>query len=318
MPVRIRVGMGMEPNHQKASAFVYRLLSNPALTNYTPLQKEEQVSQFLLGNIDQLGPTLMSPAFFPSSTPEQIMALLQATLRQLTDERLIPALKTVVQKIDFSFIQSLRHQQIRPSNIQDQVLRVLHQYLTKPVFRQAFAGAYTALHYNFASRYLNETYKMRRHVYFDLTKVQRLQMSKDAVKSFVEVTILLKAIAQTMVSEKAAEVIDIRSGLVNSSIVGTLFDLLKTELTHLPQQVLTSIVNSNVSFLESPQMETTARLASVMVARGKAFVSDIRVDRGADTPDKSWLNIARRNYKFYGFDIKMLDEMYMIAAENGW
>ena len=43
-----------------------------------------------------------------------------------------------------------------------------------------------------------------------------------------------------------------------------------------------------------------------------------RVDRGAESPDKSWFSIARRNYKFYGFDIKMLDELYKTAAENGW
>jgi hypothetical protein len=42
------------------------------------------------------------------------------------------------------------------------------------------------------------------------------------------------------------------------------------------------------------------------------------VDRGADTPDKSWFSIARRNFKFYGYDVKMIDEFYKIAAENGW
>jgi fructose-bisphosphate aldolase class 1 len=82
--------------------------------------------------------------------------------------------------------------------------------------------------------------------------------------------------------------------------------------------VISSAVNSNVSFLENSQVETTGRIAAVLAARAKQYLPGIKVDRGADTPDKSWLNIARRNYKFYGFDIKMLDEMYMIAAENGW
>jgi hypothetical protein len=42
------------------------------------------------------------------------------------------------------------------------------------------------------------------------------------------------------------------------------------------------------------------------------------VDRGANGPDSSWFSVARRNYKYYGFDIKMLDELYRIAADNGW
>jgi hypothetical protein len=52
--------------------------------------------------------------------------------------------------------------------------------------------------------------------------------------------------------------------------------------------------------------------------RCKHYKPYTKVDRGAETPDKSWFNIARRNYKYYGFDIKMLDEFYKIAAENNW
>ena len=257
----------------------------------------------------------MSQAFFPGHTPDQILELLQTTLWKLTDERLIPALKGIVQKIDFSFVQSLRQQQTRPSSIQEQILRVLEKALGKPAFRQVFSGSYIALHYDFASKYLNEAYKLRRHVYFEISKVQRLQMNKDEVTAFVEVCILLKSLVHTVMPANAGEN---RTGLVNTNLGKSLCEQLGLELTQLPPQVVTSIVNSNISFADNPHVETTARLAAIFSARGKAFTSDVRVDRGADTPDKSWLSIARRNYKFYGFDIKMLDEMYMIAAENGW
>lgn len=305
----------MNQNQQKACAFVHRLLSNPALRNHTPLQKEGQVAQFLVGNIHQLGPTLMSQTFFPGLSLDQILELLQGTLRELTDERLIPALKSLIQRIDFSFVQFLQQQQIRPGTVQEQILRVLNRALAKPEFRRLFSGSYTTLHHDFISRYLNEAYKMRRHIHFELTKVQRLKMSKDDIKSLVEVNILLKGLAQILVPTNSAEN---QSGLVNPNLVKGLFEELKIELTQLPPPVITSIINANISCLENPQVEATARLAAILSARGKLFISNIRIDRGADTPDKSWLSITRRNYKFYGFDIKMLDEMYMIAAENGW
>jgi hypothetical protein len=310
--------MNMNQNQQRASAFIHRLLANPALKQYTPLQKEEQVSQFLSGNIQQLGPTLMSPAFFPGMPLEQIQQLLQSILSQMTNERLLPALKGIVQRIDFSFVQFLRQQQTRPSTIQDQVLRFLEQNLRKMEMRRAFSGPYTALHYDFSTKYINEAFRMHRHIYFELTKVQRLKMSKEEIKSYVEVTILLRAIVQAMGSGAEDPTIDSRSGLISNNYARTLVDQLKGELTMLPPQVISSAVNSNVSFLENSQVETTGRIAAVLAARAKQYLPGIKVDRGADTPDKSWLNIARRNYKFYGFDIKMLDEMYMIAAENGW
>ena len=86
----------------------------------------------------------------------------------------------------------------------------------------------------------------------------------------------------------------------------------------LPEPVLLSGLNGNISFLENPKMETTSRLAAIFAFRGQNYKPIARVDRGAVSPDKSWFNIARRNYKFYGFDIKMLDELYKIAGENGW
>ncbi len=308
----------MNQHQQRASAFVHRLIANPALKQFTPLQREEQVSQFLSGNLQQLGPTLMSPAFFPGMQLDQIHQLLQSVLIQLTNERFLPALKAVVQKIDFSFVQFLRQQQTRPANIQDQILRFLNQNLGKSDVRRAFSGAYTALYYDIAAKYVNEAYRMRRHIYFELTKVQRLKMSKEEVKSYVEASLLLKAAVQAMGSGAEDPSVDARSGLISSNYAKTLVDQLKGELTMLPPQVISSAVYSNVSFLENSQVQTTARIAAVLAGRGKSFTPGMKVDRGADSPDKSWLNIARRNYKFYGFDIKMLDEMYMIAAENGW
>jgi hypothetical protein len=30
------------------------------------------------------------------------------------------------------------------------------------------------------------------------------------------------------------------------------------------------------------------------------------------------LGLQKKNYKYYGFDIKMIEELYRIAAENFW
>lgn len=308
----------MNQYQQRASAFIHRLLANPALKHYTPLQKEEQVFQFIAGNMQQLGPTLRSSAFFPDLDMNQIQTLLYSTLVQLTNERLLPSLKTIVQKVDFSFIQFLRQQQTRPSAIQEQVLKYLTSQLKNYEFRRGFTGAYTALHYDFPNRYINEAYRLHRHIFFELTKVQRLKMSKEEVKSFVELSMLLKPMALAMTNGSDDSGMDGRNGLIAPPHARKLAQKPPSELNLLPPQAITSAINANVSFIEDAQVETTARLAGVLSARARNYLPGITVDRGADTPDKSWLNIARRNYKFYGFDIKMLDEMYMIAAENGW
>jgi hypothetical protein len=86
----------------------------------------------------------------------------------------------------------------------------------------------------------------------------------------------------------------------------------------IPPELLRGGLYSNVSFEEDKQVDATARLAAIFASRGKNYKPMARVDRGASTPDRSWFSITRRNYKYYGFDIKMLDELYKIASENGW
>jgi hypothetical protein len=82
--------------------------------------------------------------------------------------------------------------------------------------------------------------------------------------------------------------------------------------------VVKSGVNSALSFQDNPYMESTARLAAIFSHRCRNLKPGMKVDRGAESSDKSWFSVARKNYKFYGFDLDMLVELHGIAAENGW
>nr|MDA3851255.1 hypothetical protein [Spirochaetaceae bacterium] len=77
-------------------------------------------------------------------------------------------------------------------------------------------------------------------------------------------------------------------------------------------------VNSWVSFQESNLLETTSRFAAIFCHRGMSYRQNMKIDRGAEGSDKSWFGISRRNYKFMGFDLDMVVELYNISSENGW
>jgi hypothetical protein len=77
-------------------------------------------------------------------------------------------------------------------------------------------------------------------------------------------------------------------------------------------------LRSTLGFPGSPSVEAVSRLGAIMAMRGRALSPAVVVDRGADTPDKSWFNVQRRNARWHGLDGQMLDELYTIAAENGW
>lgn len=309
----------MSAEEQKAQAFISRLLSNPALQGYTPLQMEEQIIQFLHANGAQLAPTLASPAFFSGKSWNQIVALLLGSLMKQIDAALIPSIQKIVdERIGFTFLSHLRNQAAGADQVKTQVATFVTGLLQKPDARRAFTGAHTALHYRFLDRYMEAFWARHSYIHFELTKVQRLRMSKEEIKSMIETTLLLKPVVFMMTTATGGLPTEQTATIVQNQFAEKVFTAAQKQLNLLPDQVIKSAVNASISFLENRFIEATSRIAAVLAARCRDFQPNVQVDRGADTPDKSWFSIARRNYKFYGFDIKMLDEFYQIAAEHGW
>jgi hypothetical protein len=77
-------------------------------------------------------------------------------------------------------------------------------------------------------------------------------------------------------------------------------------------------LRSALPYPSTQGLEAIPRLAAIFALRGRALTPSLVVDRGADSPDKSWFNIARRNASWRSLDVRMLEELYSIASENGW
>ncbi len=309
-------GDKMELESQKAIQFVNRLLLNPAMQDLYPLQKETQILQFLKVNFKQLLPTLSSSVFFPGKTWESIIKILNNSLMDILNKDLFAGLEKILDEIDYNFIAFLREQNLPVDNPQKYILEFEKSLLMKPEARQAFSGPFTAVSLKITDQYIDEAFNRREYIYFELVKVQKLKMSKAEIKNLVKVSLLLKNLIH-IIPFNQNRTVNV-SNVVHLSFAQKSLEQIKEKMKILPEPLLKSGVNSNISFIDYPHMETTSRLASIFAFRCQNYKSFTKVDRGADTPDKSWFNIARRNYKFYGFDIKMLDELYKTAAENGW
>jgi hypothetical protein len=306
----------MDLENQKATQFVQRLLANPTLAPLTPLQKEEQVVQFLKANAQQLYPTLCSPAFFPGKGIQQIQQLLCQSLSQLINQDLYTILQNEISKIDFSFTAFFREQKTPIPHLNEACLEFQKELLNKPEARFALVGPLTALSYDVTDKYIDAIFRRREYIHLELTRAQRLKLSKENFQHYLKATLLLKNGVHLLISSEVQP--GMASFVVQSSFVEKVYRVVKDQLKVMPEQLIQSALNSNLSFLENPLLDAPARLAAIFALRCQNFRVYQTIDRGAETPDKSWFNIARKNYKYYGFDIKFLDELYKIAGEAGW
>jgi hypothetical protein len=198
------------------------------------------------------------------------------------------------------------------------MLELLKRLLQKPEARRGFAAPFNAVSYGFVERYLDVVYELKQYIYFELTKIQRLRMSKEEVKNMIKATLLLRPGIHLLTVGSTERDRQATPGAVQPQFAEKAYNALRSQLKLLPDALLRSAVNSNVSFAANKRIEATARLATLFSVRSAKYRPQAKIDRGANSADKSWFSIARRNHKFYGFDINMLDELYKISAENGW
>lgn len=308
----------MNSQIQTAKAFIDRLLANPGLKSYTPLQKEEQILQFLNANASQLMPTLRSPQFFGGLGEQEILSLLLTSLNSAIDSEIPGFLDLILdRRVNFDFISFITQRANASTQAREQVRKAVETMLARAESRRAMTGPLAAVYYGISKKYLSELFQRRGYTHFELTKVQRLRMGREHVQAMLDVNIILKP-AIYMVSGGEGGQGVYSSGLVQPAFAETARSLLQKRLPAVPDSVTTASVHANMSFVDHPDIEATSRLASVFSARARGFQPNQRVDRGAETPDKSWFSVARRNYKFYGFDLKVLDELYSVAAELSW
>ena len=306
----------MSEENVKAKLFVTRLLSNPTLLTLNPLQKEEQILSFMEINAKQLLPTLSSEAFFPGQSWFFIHNLLVKKLRELIDESLVPGIqRQLYEKIDFRYLQLLKQQKFPQEKIKEEVLKFIKRIILVPDGRKDFSGSYNAISHKIVDKYIDSIFNTHSYIHFELTKVQRLKMSKNEMKDMINTSLLLRSSIYVF---SASMNKDSSSGIITKSFAEKVEESLSKEIPLLPDALVKSSVRSNLSFGDNKYLQATSRLTSIINSLSRSIKVDMKVDRGASSPEKSWFSIARKNYKYFGWDIKMLDELYRFSAENNW
>jgi len=308
--------MGMEQN--KVTAFVVRLWENPSLAGLSPLQKEEQLYQFLETNSAVLKPTLSSPEFFPKLPWPHILDLLKAALTEISD-KMLPSLisETLEKSIKFNFVQHMSRESTRIESAKSQLMDFVKRMSENPNSRRELTGPLMGVGSGLVDRYVEKIFSRQRYVSFELRKVQRLKIGIDEIADMIKATMLIRPSARYFSPEFS---VSSRQHLliVSPAFASKVLEELVKSVSLMPESVLRSAVNSMLSFQDNPHTEGTARLATLFSHRSKYLKPGMMIDRGAESSDKSWFSIARKNYKIYGFDLDMLVELQSIAAENGW
>ena len=311
---------------QKILGFVNHMLSIPNIRSEPPLIREGLIITFITKNLAQIKGTLASGDFFPQVNPDETLKMVFQVLKQIVINDVKPEIELWLGKgIDFGIIKSLYpYQQLTPDDYRSMLSKFINELLSSNEARYNFNSVVNVFKYKVLERYVSKFFERRGFIFNEIRRVEKNTMELHEFIEFSKLVFLIKNIIFMKVpikTDTGDRVVNINNIFKFSIPVSNLIK--KQELlllNHLPFVTTDLFKTASKSCLKKEMTgtdEASARFFYILASRYQEYKYQA-VDRGAETLDKSWYNVAKRNHAFYGFDEKMVNELYYIAGDNLW
>jgi len=309
----------VESSPDPVSRFASRLLQTPALRPLAALQKEEQAANVLRINGPQLLPVFSSLGLDVSRGWREPAALVARAIRAEADRMMGAEVADLLSsRLMLSFFPGLTGGRQAPARAKDELRALITRAAAHPVARNSLAGSLAAALSDIIDKYIPQAWERKKSVYVEITRVQKLTISPAELSDLTRFVVLVRPAAYLYVTPGETVDKDVGYSPLQEAYVQKILASIASQAPSIPGALINMGLRSTLGFPGSPGVEAVSRLGAIMAMRGRALSPAVVVDRGADTPDKSWFNVQRRNARWHGLDGQMLDELYTIAAENGW
>jgi hypothetical protein len=316
----------MSEDKQKARDFVDHLFSNPNISSEPPLIAEGLLINFIVQNMNQLKLTFKTPQFFPHLEWNQVLQLILSDLYERVSSEVFPVLDKFFEEMDYDALERISDNSNFPADFQQEKLKGFVRTIIKNKdVRYNLNSTVTMLKSNTIDNYIGEIFNHRGFLFNEITRVQKSNLEIGEYIVFVKILLILRSGAHMKIDSPSLgtrkklslnEAIKMRGKLQN--YLGDLVQYLKQQVPFLSERTITLAVKSNLQMKMTELEEGISRLLFILCTRYHNYKPVGKVDRGAESPDKSWFSVAKKNAEYYGFDKRMLDELYMIAGDNNW
>jgi hypothetical protein len=301
------------------SRFASRLLDAPAIRLLSALQREEQAVNALANSGPQLLPVFTSLGLDVSRGWRDAAALVSRAIRVEADAVMAREVAELLSaRLSLSFFPALAGGRQAPQNAREELRALIDRAAAHPVARNALSGSLVIVRSAIIEKYIPQAWERKKYIYVEVSRVQRLALSPADVTDLVRFIVLVRPAAYLFVTPGGTVGKDAGYSPLQEQYVQKILPGIVSQVPSFPGALLNLGLRSSIGFSGAGSIEATARLGAIMAMRGRALAPSLVVDRGADSPDKSWFNVQRRNARWHGLDARMLDELYTIAAENRW
>lgn len=311
---------------RKASIFITNLINSPNIKNENLFVAETMIHTFISQNKIQLLQTLKTPQYFPHLDSAESMKLIITELYKTVKNQALEPIYAYIQRTDFSVLNKITDATTFPANFhREKILSFVDTIFKIREVRSNFSSTYNIFKYEIIEKYLTEIFNRRDFIYNELVRVQKNYLEIDEYIVYLKIILLLRGIIHMRI---ALDDSDSERSYCLSDIMKMpgKMPMYMNRLAHEVKIILPSITDKSVSIAVKSNLsdsltsidEGSARLLYILCARFHNYQPVSKIDRGAESPDKSWFAIARKNARIFGFEKNMLEELYRIAGDNNW
>ena len=295
----------------KVDSFVSKLWNNPMLSGLSPLQKEEQLNLFLQVNESKLSNSFQSENFFPDRSWHETRELIQQSITDCANKSLWPMMRSVLENnLDLSFISRMESANSVTTRLQKSMSDFVERLIVDSKAHRELASPFNCLSLSLVEKYMHRAFKIRKYINFEFCRLGKQDVNYEDIINSIKSAMLIRP-AIYMFGNSA-------QGLISPSFSRQVIKKTADILNGFPENHVQDAIESALPFQDNPHMASVSRMVAIFSHRCRNMKSNEKVHRGAESSDKSWFSIARKNYKFHGFDLDMLVELHSIATNNGW
>lgn len=307
-------------NIDKLENFIKNIYNLPQVKNNSILEREIQIIKFLKTNSENLKKKFKEPRFFPQEDYRNIISYILNKIDEDTKNKLIEEINLYINGfINFEILQKIISYSgyLNINEFKSKFIKIVHSIIENPSSRINFKGVYYLLIKNKLKNYLISIFEKRRFIFNELVRVQKNNLEYEEYFNYLVFICLIKNFIFVDKELKRPFLsLNINTEKINS-IEKSVINIRKL-LPEVKEDVFKISFYSNLHFNLIPKNYASSKLINILNLRYMEYDPEVKVEKGAETPDKSWFHIARLNSKSLGIDKDYLDELFIIASENNY
>lgn len=299
------------------SDFILKLISNPNFTGQPISMIEQQISNFVQQNKQQMSAVIENQKFYPGLAGDKATEKLIADVRTYISQTILDKAKSVVPgAVDVTVPENLGIGS--GEDVLAHMLLLYEKIAAHKEARQMIDQYCILLDEHYIDRYVDACFQEKNYLYNELFRVQKVSLDAQTMIEYIKlVAALVPAVAIRIpipqVGPQPVNAFDLRDKLSGQKAhLDKISALVRSVAPQINNDLLNAALKVPVAATESGATPVGKFLA-ILFARAKDFRKGQKAEKGSETPDKSWFSVQIKNATFMGFDKRMLEEFNRMA-----